>query len=147
MILFKPITNISFDSGLKVSVSNENGEELFSGNMSPPEDLPKVPEQLTDDIPCLAWKFIEPYEYDEIIDNQEKILKQNEYDKKIYFEVLERVKFDSEKANADIEDTIKRLEVRFRKLIEDLEKEYSIFDHECGMRRKFPQKLWCCLNR
>ena len=41
--------------------------------MSPPEDLPKVPEQITDDIPCLAWKFIEPYEYDEIIDNQEKI--------------------------------------------------------------------------
>ena len=81
------------------------------------------------------------------VDNLEKLLKQNEYDKKIYFEVLERVKFDSEKANADIEDTIKRLEVRFRKLIEDLEKEYSIFDHECGMRRKFPQKLWCCLNR
>ena len=72
LILFKPISDISFDSGVKVSVSNEDGKELFNGNMSPPDDLPKVAEQITDDIEDLAWKFIEPHEYDEIIDSQEK---------------------------------------------------------------------------
>ena len=72
LILFKPISSVSFDSEVKVSISDEDGNDLFSGKMSPPEDLPKLPEQITDDIEALAWKFIEPYEYDEIIDSQEK---------------------------------------------------------------------------
>ena len=68
LILFRPISSINPEIGVAVSISDKNDQQVFNGDMSPPDEMPRIAEQVTDDID--EYDFIEPDSYDFIFSNQ-----------------------------------------------------------------------------
>ena len=50
LILFKPIGSSKPESGIAVSISDKNSQQIFSGDMSPPDAMPRIAGQGPDDI-------------------------------------------------------------------------------------------------
>ena len=71
LILFKPIGSSKPESGVNVSISDKSNQQIFIGDMSPPDAMPRIAGQAPDDID--EYDFIEPENYEYVFDSQEKL--------------------------------------------------------------------------
>ena len=71
LILFKPISNVNPDLGVTVNINNKDNQQVFTGNMSPPDAMPRITEQAPDDID--EYEFIEPESYDYVFSDQQSL--------------------------------------------------------------------------
>ena len=70
LILFKPIGSTNPESVVTVRISDKNNQELFNGEMSHPDAMPRITGQAPDNIDL--FEFIEPEEYEYVFDSQQQ---------------------------------------------------------------------------
>ena len=71
LILFKPLNGANQDLGVMVSISDKDNQQLFNANMLPPDAMPKIASQATEDVDEFA--IIEPESYDYVFSSQQKL--------------------------------------------------------------------------
>ena len=69
LVLFKPFDGSNFD--VTLSISDKNKQQIFNAIMLPPDTMPRIATQVSDDID--EYEFIERNNYDYVFSSQDKL--------------------------------------------------------------------------